>query len=217
MTLDTGLALPLAKLVIIDDDIGEGKNQATFIQSAWKDADIDVKHPDEFSSIQDLGRFIERERINVLIMDHRLGENSGLVHTGVELALALRSMFPIKPLFILTKHATADELEEKGVSVDDVMDKKTMRTHTETYVGRLQRAAQRYFEFTSSLDQRLQQLIRLSLDKELTHEEVSELRDIRAKLFSNVLSEQIELADSAKLELEKQKSHLDILKSLLGK
>jgi CheY-like chemotaxis protein len=108
-------------ILLIDDNL----------RAAPPDAGIEfvIEGPDAVGAIPEYLTLLDSLSASAVLIDHHLGESSSAPYTGLELATSLRAVRSMLPIFILTKYAEDDRLEENGFVVDDVMDRAILYRH----------------------------------------------------------------------------------------
>ena len=204
-------------ILVIDDDRREADNAVAFLQKSAIGANLQfvIQLPDEVKNTSAWVQLIDSIPASAVLLDHKLGEAGRVSYTGLELADSVRHIKPTLPLFILTKYANDEKLEENGFAVDDIMDKSRLRKNAHTYITRLFRSIGRYEEARTETSKRMRDLVAESLLRNLTEQETFELSQLRADIGMEVLSRQIDLGDETRKNLNTKKHILEQLNNLL--
>lgn len=158
-------------------------------------------------------------RTAALILDQRLKSRGSVDHTGIELALFLRTVSKNLPIYIMTSYVTEngepnDEFNGTDWSVEDILDKSILRhkSEMERFIERLMRRINVHVTITEEREKRFQTLLLKSLDSELSPQEQEEFDTISfERLGALALSEQIQQRqlDDALERLEKIMGRFD--------
>ena len=148
-----------------------------------------------------------------VIIDERLSEFTGVDYTGLQVADFLRALRPELPIYILTNYAN-EILDDQGESVEDIIDKKTVRKAAKVYVVRILRAMQQYEAALTEQQRRLKELIDRKLSGELSEEEEAELQQLRAAIERPFAPAEIEHEHRWDEELQRQEEQLERLEKI---
>ncbi len=154
-----------------------------------------------------------------MLLDQRLQTRGGIDHTGIELALYLRSIDKNLPIYILTGYVTEDgepndEFVGNEWSVEDILDKRILNNQAElrTFIDRLIRRINVHQTIRDEREKRFNELLMKSLDSQLDSEEQEELDKLGLeRMAAFAISDQIQRRQLESLfnKLDKRLSFLD--------
>ena len=196
---------------IIDENERELRNYQSILQGAMEQygAPITVEPLPARRQIGDYHDIVGNPRTVAIIVDQRLQESRGIDHTGIELAKRLRSLVPNLPIYILTNHVPSDDFHGSEWSVEDILPKQDMSDPEElkTITARLIRRIGVHQAILEERDRRYRELLRKSLDEQLTQGEKDEFDELRFERTAVILSDERD-------RLAKYETVLDRLKNL---
>ena len=150
-------------VAIIDDRIDLRESMALilreFIPDGWECND--------YSPIPDIDgyvRFINDNKVSVLILDEKLHEQAGgsffhVDYNGHHVAAKIREYIPDFPIHIITGFKTDEDLQDSMADIDSIYDRNEFAAEPEKIVRRFIRSANR---FNEANNERLAEYCRLS-------------------------------------------------------
>ena len=157
--------------------------------------------------IEDYDSWINENEVSVLILDERLHEKAedAVDYAGHEVARHLRERFPDLPQFIITSIDNPDDLDANGGDLEAVLSRTTFNKAAATYVQRMLRIGQSFYDENEGKLSRLAQLSEKLVLEHLSEDEDAELRALRQSFILNAaptgLDETLERADEILAEL----------------
>lgn len=202
---------------LVDDDEAQLRLYQEILQNAFETlgTTIAVEPVEPYPRIGDYHDIIGDPRTAALIIDQRLGDSQPTDHTGIQLATRLRSVSQKLPIYILTTYADIDDFEGKEWSVEDILRKEILSGQDDPdnqrefriIMERLLRRINVHQGMLEDRDRRFRELLKKSLEEELTPIEKSELDELRFARTAVILSDEQE-------KLSKLEAALDRLKNL---
>lgn len=157
------------------------KNVAMYLSEPWGELNV---FP--FQSMGEYLSWIQEEEIAALIVDERLHEDAksgqSVDYNGNKLANYLRKNLPDFPIFVVTTHADDQDLQDSKADVDDIINRDKFNEEPETFVRRIVRAGQRFFEqYQSELNQLAQLSEKIAIGQ-ATQADSNQLLALQAKI-----------------------------------
>lgn len=174
---------------LVEDDPVQANQYSRLLELA-SHGQLKVKFVPVREVLEDYGSLLAEPETAAIILDQRLGEQSGVNYQGIDAAEYLRALKPEIPIFILTQHGSDDLLLSKEESVEFVIDKEDLSdlSHkAEVHAIRILRAIGRYEESLTEKQRRMSQLVDKMISEGLDAAESAELSQIRAEFQRNLL------------------------------
>jgi hypothetical protein len=130
-------------------------------------------------TIEEYIPIIESDKTACIILDQKLKDTGYANYTGIELALFLRKLNPLIPIFILTNFP--GDITENGWSVEDVFEKddfyEKIRNEDQCHIlrERLSRRIATYMKILAQAETRFAELLIKSLEGDLSSVEREEI------------------------------------------
>lgn len=143
----------MATIAIIDDNPEQSGTILTNLEIAINEfkSDFKVIASLPFRDTKEYFSFIENNEVCVLILDEKLNDqiidDSGPIdYKGSQLVTYIREVLKDFPIYSVTNFVAADELKEKESEFEDVIPRRDFIDHTNKYLPRILRAAQKYLK-----------------------------------------------------------------------
>ena len=195
MDLDVSLIIR-----IVDDSDEDLRLYQGILQNAFKQRGmpIVVETVKARQRVGDYHDIVGDPRTAALIVDQRLGETQWADHTGIQLATQLRRLVPQLPIYILTTYADVDDFQGGKWSVEDVLRKQVVsepdhpdnQEEFQMIMERLIRRINVHQTILEKRGRRYRELLKKSLEEQLTQEEKSELDDLQFERTAVTLSDE---------------------------
>ena len=143
-----------------------------------------------------------------LILDQRLKETGVASYTGMELAEAVRQFDPKIPIYILTNHI--NDIGDQDYLVEYVLEKDNMvdEAYLQKISARVRRHADIYIDIISDRERQFDELLRKSIDTELTEEELEEFKKLHFWRSKAVFADEESWSMELKKSLDEQQELL---------
>ena len=186
---------------IVDDSEQDLRLYQRILQNEFEQrgAPIVVETVKARQRVGDYHDIIGDPRTAALIIDQRLGDETQWTdHTGIQLATQLRRLVPQLPIYILTTFADIDDFQGSKWSVEDVLRKQVVSEpdhpdNQEEFQMIMERLIRRINVHQTILEERgrrYRELLKKSLEEQLTQEEKSELDDLQFERTAVTLSDE---------------------------
>ncbi|MHC1685977.1 MAG: hypothetical protein AB6733_24105 [Clostridiaceae bacterium] len=184
------------KVWLIDENQEQIETFANVFRSQFpKEVSVEPIYP-PLGKTQDYIRLLNTPDLACLIIDQRLKDTGIASYLGIELALFLRSINTKLPIYILTNFAEdSDAFNEGAWSVEDIIDKsdlaKVGSDKSKAIVARILRRIAGYSDYLAAREKKFHELLRKTLNGELTPEDKAELDEIQFDRTSSILAEEL--------------------------
>ena len=181
---------------------------------------IEVKPIKPFRHIDEFISLLEDLETVCIITDQRLKDTGIATYTGIDLARFIRGINSKIPVYILTNYADDhDQFAGSEWSVEDIIKKSEMNTEDGQKIlkARILRRINVYQDILDEKAERLNLLIKKSLEGKLKRSELQELEELRLENLSPTLAKelaQIRQIDQIISSQEKLMNHLNQLTSM---
>lgn len=160
---------------------------------------------------QDYIRLLNTPDLACLIIDQRLKDTGIANYFGIELALFLRSINTKLPIYILTNFAEdSDAFSEGAWSVEDIIDKsdlaKVGSDKSKAIIARILRRITGYSDYLAEREKKFHELLRKTLNGQLSPEDKAELDEIQFERTSSILAEELPKLQELNKLLEEYKN-----------
>jgi len=192
--------------------------QALLEKSLPENANLQVKAIKAFPHLEDYLDILNEPNTVCIIVDQRLKEEGTVDHTGIELAAYLRRLNEKIPIYILTSYADEREEFENGEwNVEDVISKEVIgdKKRRRVFVTRLLRHLSEYETIRDEKGKRFRELVKKSINEDLTEAEGQELRELDLERLSGILAKERIQAEQVSDYLDKTLQEIQNLKNLL--
>lgn len=163
-----------------------------------EDRQVVVRELKAFPHKEQYLKILEDPRTVSFLIDQVLKDKGGVDHTGIELAQYLRQIDDIMPIYILTNYPQGDEYAEGEWSVEYIINKRDIGDSEEkrkVVISRLVRRIRGFNNIRSEREARFRELLRKSLNDELTTSENHELEELEfSRSAATLATEQAEMA-----------------------
>lgn len=173
---------------LIEDDPDQADQYSRLLEEASKHQLRVIFVPVE-EALDNYTSLLADPETGAIILDQRLGEQSGVNYQGIDAAEYLRAIKPEIPIFILTQHGSDDLLLSKEENVEFVIDKDELSDldhKAQVHAIRILRAIGRYEESLTEQQHRMSQLVDKMMSEGLDAAESTELSQLRAKFQRNL-------------------------------
>lgn len=184
------------KLIIwlFDDEENQLRTYKALLQNALpRNSGARIEAVKALPHKEDYLRVVNDKLTGCLIVDQRMKETGEADYTGIELAKYLRALNDKLPIYILTNYdAIPDEFSGSEWSVEDILSKKKAGETDviNIFMARLLRRMKIYQNILGEREQRFSELLKKSLDKQLTKKEIKELEELRYQRASTILADE---------------------------
>lgn len=195
MELDEGLIIHL-----VDDSDEDLRLYRAILQNAFEQRGVPiiVETVKARQRVGDYHDIIGDPRTAALIVDQRLGETQWTDHTGIQLTTLLRRLVLNLPIYILTTYADVDDFQGGEWSVEDILRKEVIsepdhpdnREEFQMIMERLIRRINVHQTILEERGRRHRELLKKSLEEQLTQEEKGELDDLQFERTAVTLSDE---------------------------
>lgn len=183
----------MSKIGIVDDNKSQRETLKSILDSHLDNLDSSLEVIDIFPFPDDLlenyKEWIEQNDIVCLIFDEQMHndseENKGPVgYRGNELVLEIRKTFKNIPIYVITTHKNAEELQSRFSEFEDIIGREEFieQEDGEKYVKRFIRAGQRFLEENVSELSELKELSEIVASGKGSQEQVEKLQALQIKL-----------------------------------
>ncbi len=166
---------------LIDDNEDELANYRSLLEAEIPNTVV-VQGASARPKIGDYSDVVQEEATSAVIVDHRLKEAGIADYTGIELAQYLRALNDKVPIYILTNFADeVDEFVEGEWSVEYIISKSDIvrEDKRKIFIARLLRHMDIYEAILQGRAERFDNLLRKSLEEDLSEEELDELEKLK--------------------------------------
>lgn len=148
-----------------------------------------------------------------LILDQRLKAKGTVGYTGIELADAVRRYNTKIPLYILTNWYEDPDLQSGDYLVEDIFDKKQMMNpeYRRKIAARVRRHTGTYLDILSDREKRFEELLRKSIESELSDDERTEFGHLSFWRDKSMLADEEPWAHELQQKLDEQQKLLEDL------
>lgn len=196
----------------IDEEPDALSTFTVFLQECFGDEIIVVPEMPEEELEEMVNRVINQQHLAALVVDQRLKTTGLAKYTGIELIDKIRGLLPILPIYILTNHQ--EDIGDLDYQVEYVLEKDEL--YDDAYIKTLQARVRRHLNvhdvIMSEQEKRFDELLRISLERELTSEERIEYEELDFRRSKSVLADESGWADELKEKLNHQSALLDRLR-----
>ena len=145
------------------------------------------------------------------INDQRLKDTGVASYFGIELALFMRSINTKLPIYILTNFAEdSDAFNEGAWSVEDIIDKSDLAKigsdKSKAVIARILRRITGYADYLAEREKRFNELLRKTLNGQMSPEDEAELNEIQFDRTSSILAEELPKLQELNKVLEEYKN-----------
>ena len=145
------------------------------------------------------------------IIDLRLKDTGVASYFGIELALFMRSINTKLPIYILTNFAEdSDAFNEGAWSVEDIIDKSDLAKigsdKSKAVIARILRRITGYADYLAEREKRFNELLRKTLNGQMSPEDEAELNEIQFDRTSSILAEELPKLQELNKVLEEYKN-----------
>lgn len=156
---------------------------------------VDSIYP-PYGKMQDYLEFLNSADTACIIIDQRLKDTGIANYFGIELAQFLRSINTKIPIYILTNFsADTDAFIEGEWSVEDIVEKSELAKldsdKSKVIIARILRRILNYSDYLADREQRFNDLLRKTLDGEMSVEDKKELDEIQFERTATILAEEL--------------------------
>ncbi len=179
---------------LIDENENELKTYHRDLKKLMSDS-VQIEAITPFPHKEDyISAVLENKSTATIIIDQKLKDTGIADYLGIELAKFLRKINNKLPIYILTNYAKNDE-EFVGSkwSVEDIIDKSLFKNDEDLAIlkARILRRINVYNDVLEERERRFNDLLRKSLEDELTADEVKEFSDLDFHRTSTTLANEI--------------------------
>ena len=141
----------MLKILIVDDRVDTREHLKELIElNLPDDAEIAVEDTFPLQDLKDYPSYVREHNISALVLDERLNEDKNpelgthADYYGHDVVDFLRSRLPDFPVYVVTTHATDQDLMVKESQFEDIVDRDKFQQSADIYTARIQRAASRF-------------------------------------------------------------------------
>lgn len=200
------------KVLWIDEEPRALSTFTAFLQECFGDEITVIPEIPERKLDDMIVHISSQQNLVALVVDQRLKSTGMVEYTGIELIEKVRGLFPILPIYILTNHQ--DDIGDLDYQVEYVLEKDNLCD--ESYIKRLKARVRRhvnvYDVIMSDREIRFDELLRASLERELTTEETKEIQELDFRRSKPILADEYRWAEELKEKLDQQSALLDRLR-----
>ncbi len=200
----------MLKILYIDDKESEAKTYGRALKDALASDEIEltVLCP-PYEDMNDFLSVLDDSNVVSLIIDQRLQDK--VTYSGIELAMFLRGVNPKLPIYILTNFGMLeDEFSGNEWSVEAIIPKDRLVAERDMYKARILRRLNVFSDLLAERERRFHELLRKSLNGEITDEEGREIEELQLARTGSLLAQELprleELEKILRLYEEKMQS-----------
>jgi CheY-like chemotaxis protein len=188
---------------IVDDDARELRANRRDLQTIFEGSPLQFKGVQPLRELADYNEFLPKSDTAAFLIDQRLQVSGEVNYSGIELASHLRSIASKLPIYILTNYETDLDLEGANEqTVEDIIGKDDLTHPNEpkaiTFKARFLRRLQGFRDVLTAREQRFHDLLKKSLQENLSADDAQELEDLQSARLLPVHS--AELKEIAAME-----------------
>jgi FixJ family two-component response regulator len=202
------------KVWFIDENQQQSETYADVLRRQFpKNISVETICP-PLAKTQDYLRLLNTPEIACFIIDQRLKDTGIANYFGIELALFLRSINTKLPIYILTNFAEdSDAFKEGEWSVEDIIAKSDLANvssdKSKAIIARILRRIAGYSDYLAERERKFQELLRKTLNGQMSPEDEKELDEIQFDRTSSILAEELPKLQELNKLLEEYKKITD--------
>ncbi|TDA67649.1 MAG: hypothetical protein D9V45_01940 [Chloroflexi bacterium] len=199
------------KIWLIDENQQQIETFANVLRSQFpKEISVETLCP-PLGQLNDYLSLLNTPDLACFIIDQRLKDTGVASYFGIELALFMRSINTKLPIYILTNFAEdSDAFSEGAWSVEDIIDKsdlaKVGSDKSKAVIARILRRITGYSDYLAEREKRFHELLRKTLNGQMSPEDEAELNEIQFDRTSSILAEELPKLQELKKVLEEYKN-----------
>lgn len=207
-------------LVLVDDD-AEQRATIEGLFTELIDPSFLVRAIEPLPHIEDYSSFVSEEGVVGLVLDQRLRERQSQVsgrsvnYSGHQVVVALKPIFPELPIWILTSHATDDDVVATISRVRKVVPRREFTRSpkaSKAFVGHIQSDANRYSIDRSTIIAELGALSEKMASGEATAQEQTRAKEIQTRMNFGLVVESISTQSAWLSQIDKEVKELQALR-----
>jgi hypothetical protein len=181
----------MLKILYIDDKAAEAKTYGRALSQALANekVELDVLCP----PYEDMDQFLpilDDSSVVSIIIDQKLQDK--VTYSGIQLATFLRGVNPKLPIYILTNYGMLeDEFTGYEWSVEAIIQKDKLIAQPEIYSARILRRLDVFGDVLAERERRFHDLLRKSLNGEITDAETQEIKELQLARTSSLLAQEL--------------------------
>jgi DNA-binding NarL/FixJ family response regulator len=202
----------MLKILYIDDKESEIKTYGRALKEAIDGDGIEVVflYP-PYENMEDFLDVLNDPDIASLIIDHKLQDK--VTYSGIELAMYLRGVNTKLPIYILTNFDTLDdEFAGDEWSVEAIIAKDSLIPKLDTYKARILRRLNIFGDVLAEREERFHELLRKSLNAEITDEESKEIEELQFARTEGLLAKELPQLEELEKILRLYEEKMNILR-----
>jgi len=200
----------------IDEEQDSFDSFGDFLQDCFGgEAEVEATLPKR--ELGDMLELIEsRDDVVALVIDQRLQSTGIARYTGIELAEKVRGRHTKLPIYILTNYC--GDIGELEYQVEYVLEKDKLyeNDYLRTVKARVRRHATVYADILSEREQRFEQLLRTSIERDLDESERAELTELDFHRVKAILADEARLGEELKQALDNAQRAIDEIQAELS-
>lgn len=199
------------KIWLIDENQQQIETFANVLRSQFpKEISVETLCP-PLGQLNDYLSLLNTSDLACFIIDQRLKDTGVASYFGIELALFMRSIDTKLPIYILTNFAEdSDAFSEGAWSVEDIIDKsdlaKVGSDKSKAVIARILRRITGYTDYLAEREKRFHELLRKTLNGQMSPEDEAELNEIQFDRTSSILAEELPKLQELNKVLEEYKN-----------
>lgn len=199
------------RIWLIDENQQQIETFANVLRSQFpKEISVETLCP-PLGQLHDYLSLLNTPDLACFIIDQRLKDTGVASYFGIELALFMRSINTKLPIYILTNFAEdSDAFSEGAWSVEDIIDKSDLAKigsdKSKAVIARILRRITGYTDYLAEREKRFNELLRKTLNGQMTPEDEAELNEIQFDRISSILAEELPKLQELNKVLEEYKN-----------
>lgn len=209
----------MIKIGLIDDRKKEREDikERLLLELEKLGADWTVNDYEPFEPLEAYQQWLRDEKIDVLIVDEKLNEQSQastakVPFTGHQLIEVIRSYNKTLPIFVITSFSDNPDLLSTAGNIDNIIDRIKFAKYSEQYVQTMIRVSNKYLQTFENEFTRLSELSEKIATGTAAPAEIDQAKALQAKLYLPFSINPLVERENAIEEFETQVKDLDNLR-----